>query len=218
MIKYLRRSLIVFLLVVMLFTTLACNKENNRDVTNADKTDFAEDINNTKSTEVNDLNETENETENDTKAGNELAYNKSKSLVENANILNEKLQERYGKSLTLSSVEDYEKADQTDWILVFEDNRVGIDTSTWKFEYDSNSDDSKYMDAILATFTFFCGEEMGYSLWSLTGDLLDGGADETLYGFVHNGSQAIYKNGNIAAYESGENKSIMYIWLTPSEY
>jgi hypothetical protein len=70
----------------------------------------------------------------------------------------------------------------------------------------------------LSTFTFFCGEDMGNSLWLLTGDLLDGGADETIYGFVHNGSQAVYKNGNVAAYGLGNNKSTMYIWLTPSEY
>jgi hypothetical protein len=74
------------------------------------------------------------------------------------------------------------------------------------------------MDAILSTFTFFCGEDMGNSLWLLTGDLLDDGADETLYGFVHDGSQAVYKNGNVAAYEPGNSKSTMYIWLTPSEY
>lgn len=214
MIKCLRRSLMVLLVVVMLFNTLACEKENNVDVSNADITDKMEDINNTKSAKINDLKETEN----DTNTGTELAYNKSKTLEENANILNKILEERYGKSLTLSTAEDYEKAGQTDWTLVLEDNRVGIDTSTWKFDYNPNSDDSKYMDAILATFTFFCGEEMGNSLWSLTGDLLDGGADETLYGFVHNGSQAIYKNGNIASYESVNNKSTMYIWLTPSEY
>lgn len=203
MIKYLRRSLMVLLLVVMLFNTLACNRENNAD-----------DSNNTKSTKVNDLEKTEN----DTNAGNKLAYNKSKSLEENANILNKILKERCGKSLTLSTTEDYEKAGQSDWTLVLEDNRVGIDTSTWKFDYDSNSDDSKYMDAILTTFTFFCGEEMGNSLWSLTGDLLDGGADETLYGFVHDGSQAIYKNGNIVTYESSNSNSTLYIMLTPSEY
>jgi hypothetical protein len=208
MIKYLRRSLMILLLVVMLFNTLACNRENNVGVSNAD------DMNNTESEKVNDLKETEN----NTNTGNDLTYNKSKTLVENANSLNKILNERYGKSLTLSTVEDYEKAGQTEWTLVLADNRVGIDTSAWKFDYDSNSNDSIYMEAILETFTFFCGEEMGNSLWSLTGDLLDGGADETIYGFVHNGSQAIYKNGNIAEYESVNNKSTMYIWLTPSEY
>lgn len=161
MIKYLRKSLMVLLLVVMLFNTLACNRGNNVAVSNA------KDINNTKSTEVNDLEEAEN----DTNTGNKLAYNKSKSLVENVKILNKILKKRYGKSLTLSTLEAYEKADQTDWTLVLDNNRVGIDTSTWKINYASNSDDSKYMNAILTTFTFFCGEDMGNSLWSLTGDL-----------------------------------------------
>jgi len=94
------------------------------------------------------------------------------------------------------------------------DSKVGIDTATWKYGYDSDSDESKYMDAILITFIFFYGEEMGNSLWLLTGDLLDGGADESLYGFTHDGGQAIYKNGNIAIYEPGSNDNF-YIWLTP---
>lgn len=203
MIKYLRRSLMVIILVVMLLNILACSRENNAD-----------DSNDSKSTKVNDLERIEN----DTNAGNELVYNKSKSLEENADILNKILEDRYGKSLTISTTEEYEKAGQTDWILILEDNRVGIDPSTWKFDYDSKSDDSKYMDAILATFTFFCGEEMGSSLWSLTGDLLDGGADETLYGFVHEGNQVMFKNGNIVTYGYGNSNSTLYIWLTPSEY
>ena len=229
MIKYLRKSIMVLLLAVMLFSVLACNRKNNVTVSNANITDNANNINNTKSTDVN-IKETETDTETDTNTDSntdtntdtntdsKLSYNKSKSTEENTNILNKILKERYEKSLNISTVEDYEKAGQSDWTLVLEDNRVGIDTATWKFDYDSNTDDSKYMDAILTSFTFFCGEEMGKSLWSLTGDLLDGGADETLYGFEHDGSQAIYKNGNIVAFESGNNKSIMYIWLTPNEY
>ncbi|BCN31745.1 hypothetical protein [Anaeromicropila herbilytica] len=202
------------LLMVMLFNTLGCNKVNKIDESNADSTENAEDINDIKSTKINDLKEAEN----DTNTGNELAYNKSKTLEENAKIMNRILEEKYGKSFTLSTDEDYVKAGQADWTLILKDNRVGIDTSTWKFDYDSNTDDGKYMDAILEAFSFFCGEEMGNSLWSLTGDLLDGGADETLYGFVHNGSKVIYKNGDIATFESGNNKSAMYIWLTPIEY
>lgn len=218
MIKYLRKSIMVLLLVVMLFSVLACNRKNNVAISNANITDNANDINNTKSTDVNDLKETETDTNTDTNTDSKLSYNKSKSIEENINILNKILKERYEKSLNISTVEDYEKDDQSDWTLVLEDNRVGIDTASWKFDYDSNTDDSKYMDAILTSFTFFCGEKMGKSLWSLTSDLLDGGADETLYGFEHDGSQAIYKNGNIVAFESGNNKSIMYIWLTPNEY
>jgi hypothetical protein len=203
--KYLKKSLMVLFLMVLSFNTLACNKDNNVGVSNTG---------NTQNTETIDLEETKNETNPD----NELAYNTSKTLSENIDILNNTLETKYGKSLRISTAEDYEMAEQSDWTLVLEDNRVGIDTSTWKFDYDSNSDDSKYMDAILSTFTFFCGEDMGNSLWLLTGDLLDDGADETLYGFVHDGSQAVYKNGNVAAYEPGNSKSTMYIWLTPSEY
>lgn len=58
---------------------------------------------------------------------------------------------------------------------------------------------------------------MGKSLWLLTSDLLDGGVDETLYGFEHDGSRVVYKNGNVAAYEPS-SKGNLYIWLTPSEY
>lgn len=206
--KYLRRSLIVLLLMVLPFNTLACNKDNNVGVSNTENTPARE------NTETIDLEEAKNETNSDS----DLVYNSSKTLAENIDILNNILETKYGKRLRISTAEGYETAGQSDWTLILEGNRVGIDTSTWKFDYDSNSDDSKYMDAILSTFTFFCGEEMGNSLWLLTGDLLDGGADETIYGFVHNGSQAVYKNGNVAAYGLGNNKSTMYIWLTPSEY
>lgn len=200
--KYLRRGLIVVLLMGLSFNTPVCNKDNNVGVPN------------TENTETIDLEETKNEANSDS----ESVYNSSKTLAENIDILNNILETKYGKRLRISTAEDYETAGQSDWTLILEGNRVGIDTSTWKFHYDSNSDDSKYMDAILSTFTFFCGEEMGNSLWLLTGDLLDGGADETIYGFVHKGSQAVYKNGNVAAYGLGNNKSTMYIWLTPSEY
>lgn len=200
--KYLKRSLLVLLSAGMSFSTLACNKYNHAEVSNAD---------NIKITETNAL-------EIDTDAGNEIVYNKSKTLAENADIQNNILETKYGKSFKISTEEDYVKSEKTDWTLVLKDNRVGIDTSTWKFDYDSNSDDSKYMDAVLTSLTFFCGEEMGKSLWQLTGDLLDGGADETQYGFEHNGSQVVYKNGNAAVYESGSDKSTMYLWVTPCEY
>lgn len=202
---YLRRSLMI-LLMVLLFSTLACNKDYNVGTSN------------TKNTPITKKTETLEERKNKTNTDNELAYNSSKTLAENIDILNNSLKSIYGKNLTLSTVKDYEKNGQSDWTLVLEDNRVGIDISTWKFGDDINSSDSKYMDAILSTFTFFCGKEMGNSLWLLTNDLLDGGADETLYGFVHNGNQAVYKNGNEVAYEPGNNKNTMYIWLTPSEY
>jgi hypothetical protein len=206
--KYLKRNLMAALLTVLSFNMLGCNKDNNRDVSDIVTTPITE------NTETINLEETKSDTNTDS----ELVYNSAKTLIENIDNLNTILESKYGKSLTISTIEEYEKTDRSDWVLVLEDNRVGIDTSTWKFDYDSNSDDSKYMDAILSTFIFFCGEEMGNSLWLLTGDLLDGGADETLYGFEHDGGQTIYKNGNIAAYEPGGSKGTIFLWLTPSKY
>lgn len=207
MIKYLKKGLVMVVLVFILFNTLACNnRHNSAEITNA------EDSDNTKVLVINNSEKTEN----DTNDGKELSYNKTKTLEENIDILNVEIEKKYGKSFKLFTLEDYEKAEATDWTLILKDNKVGIDTSTWKFNYNSESDDSKYMDAILTTFTFLCGEEMGNSLWQLTGDLLDGGADETLYGFVHSGSQVTYKNGKTAAFESGISQNTMYVWLTPS--
>lgn len=207
--KYSKKSSVIILVMVLAFNLLACNKNNNLKVANAEITPSI-----TESTSNNDLLKIES----DMNLASALSYDKSKNLTENIDILNKLLEKIYGKSLSISTMEDYEKASQTDWVLVLDNNRIGIDTATWKFGYDSHSNENKYMEAILSTFTFFCGEEMGDSLWRLTGDLLDGGADETVYGFVHNGSQIVYKNGNVAAYEVGNNKSTMYIWLTPSEY
>lgn len=196
MIKYLKKSLTAMILAVIFFNTPACNNVlNNAEVSNTGMK--------------------EKTTESETTSDKEVSYNKTKTLEENVDILNKMLEMKYGRRLKVSAEEDYETAD---WTLILKDNKVGIDTSTWKFNYDSDSDDGQYMDAILTTFTFFCGDEMGNSLWQLTGDLLDGGADETLYGFVHSGSQVTYKNGKVAAYESGNNQSTTYIWLTPNEY
>jgi hypothetical protein len=211
MIKYLKKSLAGVVLAVMFFSTLACNHVlNNAEVSNTDTKD------NTDDTKILVINNLEKTTENETTNVKESSYNKTKTLEENVDILNNMLETKYGRRLKVSGEEDYETAGRADWTLILKDSKVGIDTSTWKFNYDSDSDDSKYMDAILTTFTFFCGDEMGNSLWQLTGDLLDGGADETLYGFVHSGSQVTYKNGKVAAYESGNSQSTIYIWLTPS--
>lgn len=167
--------------MILLFNILACSKDNDLDVSNTEVIPITE------NSETSDLEKIESET----MLENELVYVKSETLTENIDILNKTLEEEYGISFTVSSVEEYEKTNQSDWTLVLEDNRVGIDTATWKFDYESNSEESKYMDAILSTLIFFCGEQMGNSLWLLNGDLFDGGADETLYGFEHDGSQAV---------------------------
>lgn len=195
------------ILLVVLLILLVCNKSNKLGVPRKEFTPIAE------GTEAKDYKKIKSNTNSDC----ELVYNASKTLLENIDILNKLLESNYDKSLTVSTTEEYSKIAPSDWILILKDNRVGIDIATWKYEYDANSDDSKYMDAILYTFIFLCGEEMGNSLWSLTGDLLDGGADETQYGFEHDGSQAVFKNGNVATYEA-DNTGTVYIWLTPSEY
>ena len=173
-----------------------------------------------KKTETNDTDEIKSETntqkEDEISSNSESGFDSSKTITENIDILNSILETRFEKRFSLSTIEDYEKAGQSDWTLILGDNKVGIDTATWKYGYDSDSDESMYMDAILITFIFFYGEEMGNSLWLLTGDLSDGGADESLYGFTHDGGLAIYKNGNTATYEPGSNDNF-YIWLTPED-
>lgn len=209
MIKYLKKGFVAVVLVMILFNIFACDsKHSELKVLDAEAGD------NPSVLVIDNVEQTENNANKD----KQLYYNKTKTIEENIDILNNMLQNKYGKNFKVSALEDYEKTEPADWTIVIKDNRVGIDTSTWKFNYNPDSDDSKYMDAIIAFFTFFCGEEMGNSLWQLTGDLLDGGADETLYGFVHNGSQVSYKNGSEAVFESGISQNTMYVWLTPSEY
>ena len=217
--KYLRKSLVILSLMILAFNLLACNKNNNSSMSSAKITPITESVDNsdivkTESVDNGDIVKTES----DLNPDSTLSYDNSKTLTENIDILNKSLETKYGKSLSVSTIEEYEKAGQADWTLVLDNNRIGIDIATWKFNYDSDSDEMKYMEAILSTFTFFCGEDMGNSLWKLTGDLLDGGADETIYGFEHDGSQIEYKNGNIVAYGPGNSESTMYIWLTPNEY
>ena len=209
MIKYLKKGLAAVVLVMIIFNTFACNsrhiESNGSSSDDGDKTGVLV---------INNMEQTENDEGN----GEQLYYDKTKELEENIRILNTVLEKKYGKSFKILALEDYEKGEPSDWTIVLKDKRVGIDTSTWKFDYNPDSDESKYMKAVLRFFTFICGEDMGMSLWQLTGDLLDGGADETRYGFVHNGSQVTYKNGSAAIYESGISQDTMYIWLTPGEY
>ena len=209
MIKYLKKGLAAVVLVMIIFNTLACNSRH----TESDGSSY-DDGDNTGVLVINNMEQTENDADN----GEQLYYDKTKELEENIRILNSVLEKEYGKSFKISALEDYEKGEHSDWTIVLKDKRVGIDTFTWKFDYNPDSDESKYMKAVLRFFTFMCGEDMGMSLWQLTGDLLDGGADETRYGFVHNGSQVTYKNGSTAIYESGIRQDTMYIWLTPGEY
>lgn len=209
---YKKRCLIVvIILTTMSFNIQACNNVDKPVLQNTENTTIEK-------TETNDTDEikseTNNQTESETSSNSESGFDASKTITENIDILNSILETKFGECFSLSTIEDYEKAGQSDWTLILGDSKVGIDTDTWKYGYDSDSDESKYMDAILITFIFFYGEEMGNSLWLLTGDLLDGGADESLYGFTHDGGQTIYKNGNIAIYEPGNNGNF-YIWLTP---
>lgn len=160
--------------------------------------------------------ETNSQIENEISPDSELRFDFSQTMTENIDILNSMLETKFGKQFSLSTIEDYEEAGPSDWTIILRDGKVAIDTGTWKYDYDLDSDDSQYMEAILTTFIFFYGQEMGNSLWLLTGDLVDGGADETLYGFKHEGGQANYKNGNSATYEPG-NYDNFYIWLTPED-
>ncbi len=209
MIKYLKKGLAAVVLVMIIFNTFACNSRLTESIGSS-----SDDGDNTSVLVINNMEQSENDAGN----GEQLYYDKTKELEENIRILNTVLEKEYGKSFKISALEDYEKGKPSDWTIVLKDKRVGIDTSSWKFDYNPDSDESKYMKAVLKFFTFMCGEDMGMSLWQLTGDLLDGGADETRYGFVHNGSQVTYKNGSAAIYESGISQDTMYIWLTPGEY
>ncbi len=209
MIKYLKKGLAAVVLVIIIFNAFACNSRLTESIgSNSDDGD------NTSVLVINNMEQSENDVGN----GEQLYYDKTKELEENIHSLNTVLEKKYGKSFKILALEDYEKGEPSDWTIILKDKRVGIDTSTWKFDYNPDSDESKYMKAVLRFFTFICGEDMGMSLWQLTGDLLDGGADETRYGFVHNGSQVTYKNGSAAIYESGISQDTMYIWLAPGEY
>lgn len=201
------RSLVGLFLLVLLFHTLGCGKDNRSKLSDT------KNILSTENKESNDLERTKNETISNI----EFVYHSSKTLNENINILNGILETKYGKGLSIFKAKDYAAVRPSDWTLLLEGDKVGIDLATWKMEYDPSSAEDNYMEAILTTFIFFCGGEMGDSLWSLTDDLLDGGADETLYGFKHDGGEVIYKNGNIVTYEVSDENT-MFIWLTPGEY
>lgn len=68
----------------------------------------------------------------------------------------------------------------------------------------------EYENAGPADGTLLLGEDL------LSGDLNDGGADESLYGFIHDGGKAIYKDGSTAAYQPGSYDNF-YVWLTPED-
>lgn len=204
--KHKKRGLVVVILVIMSFIIQAYSNNDKAIPQNTESAVIK--------TEKDD---TSAQTQSETIPNSESSFDCSKTMIENINILNSMLEAKYGNCLSLFTKEDYEKTGQSDWILILGEDKVAIDTATWKYGYDPDSDDGKYMDAILTTFIFFYGEEMGNSLWLLTGDLIDGGADESLYGFTHDGGKAIYKNGDTATYDLGNNDNF-YIWLTPNGY
>lgn len=228
---YKKRCLIVIILIIMSFGIQACNKSDksvsqetgNMNTENTEEQSsesiVAEKTNVSTKTKKMGTDKMKSETSSQKKKkplpNSKPAYDSSKSMKSNISILNGILKTKYGKRFSLSTMEVYEKAGQSDWSLISRKNKVAIDTATWKYGYKSNSDNGKYMDAILTTFIFFYGEEMGNALWLLTDDLLDGGADESLYGFTHKGGRVIHKSGHTATYESNKHDSF-YLWLTPA--
>ncbi len=182
--KIINRSLMILVLLGVTFNTLACTKRILSEGLSAEDAPLTKNI------------VTINQTEADTTADTDktLVYQPSKTLEENIEVLNKELEQKYGKRFQISREDDYEKAGKSDWTLVVDGSKVGIDTSTWKSDCQPGSEDSKYMEALLSAFTFFCKEEMGNSLWQLV----------------------TYKNGKEAAYELGKNGSTMYLWLTPA--
>lgn len=149
-----------------------------------------------------------------------MAYDSRISLDENIEHLNTVLEAKTGERFSLASIDDYESGEARNWTLVIDGERAGIDLATWKIDAASDPSEKSYMDGILFAFTFFYGQEMGDSLWRLTGDLVDNGADETQYGFHHVGGEAVYKNGASATYGSSESSAThttMYVWITPEK-
>lgn len=145
-------------------------------------------------------------------------YDSRLPIDENMQRLNAVLEERSGEGFALASVAEYESSTATGWTVVIEGDKVGIDLSTWKNDCAPNSSEKAYMNGILSAFTFFYGQQMGEALWRLTGDLVDNGADESLYGFHHVGGKAIYETGASATYgatETSADHTTMYVWITP---
>lgn len=149
--------------------------------------------------------------------GVEVTYDSSKKLSENIDNLNNALQSVYGKNWTIkNTLLNSGQVEPSGWIMVVDGNKIGINISTWRTSYNSDTDKNKYLNAILETFRFFCGDNMGDSLWLLVDDLMiNNGADETVYGFQHGGGKLTYKNGNTVPY--GFKGSDLYIWLTPDK-
>lgn len=148
----------------------------------------------------------------------QVSYDSSKKLSYNIDNLNNALKSVYGQNWTIKNTsQDIDQAEPSDWLMVVDGNKIGIDISTWRTNYNSDAEKNKYLNAILETFRFFCGDNMGNSLWLLLDDLMiNNGADETIYGFQHGGGKLAYKNGNTVSYGFKGNK--LYVWLTPENY
>lgn len=149
-----------------------------------------------------------------------ITYDSSIKLSKNIDNLNNALGSVYGRGWTIeNTLQDPEQVEPSDWIMVVDGNKIGIDISTWRSSYNSDTDKNKYLNAILETFRFFCGDNMGNSLWLLVDDMMiNNGADETIYGFEHDGGRLFYKNGHVVTYEFKNNDSELYLWFTPSNY
>ncbi|GEM_PF-2022225 len=145
-------------------------------------------------------------------------YDPSRTMAENVVILNWLLETKYQRCLSISDAKQYEAAGKPGWTLVVDGDKVGFDTASWKYDYEPDSEEGLYMQAVLTTFIFYYGDEMGDALWRLAGDLLDGGADENEYGFKHNGGQVVYKDTRAAIFgypDGDETFDTIYIWMTP---
>lgn len=147
-------------------------------------------------------------------------YDSSKNLSKNIDALNNQLQSIYRRNWTIkNTLPAHGQVKSSDWIMFVNGNKIGIDLYTWRSSYNSNTAKNKYLNAILETFRFFCGDKMGNSLWLLLDDLMvNNGADETAYGFKHDAGELTYKNGNVVNFEFKDNDSSLYLWITPSNY
>lgn len=149
-----------------------------------------------------------------------IRYDPALSMTENIDTLNGILEQTYNRRFSISTPKEYTAAGKPGWSIILDGDKAGFDTASWKYNYEPDSADGRYMEAVLTTCIFFYGDEMGDALWRLAGDLLDGGADENEYGFKHNGGQVVYKDTRAAMFGYPDGDEVfdsIYIWMTPNE-
>lgn len=215
--KAIKKSAVTGIILMISINSLACSTVNTSAAVTIESPPMtaAMESSTAQASESNESSESNVNT-----AGNEISYDSAKTMSENLLLLNQMLEADYQQQMAVAAVKEYESSERSDWVLIMDGDRPGIDTASWKFDYEPDSAEGRYMDAVLTTFIFFYGEEMGSSLWRMTGDLLDGGADESEYGFKHNGGQVVYKDSRAASFgypEQDENFLTIYLWMTPEE-